>query len=217
MFRNPRYLWAVKRTVKIVRRFALGLVAALGVGTTVAGPTADEMIRSTVNALIGELQERRMELEADHGALYALVEEIVVPTIAVTKVSRLILGPHWKTASQDQRERFKAGFKNLLMRSYATAMFKYTGEQELRFGTVTIRAEGRIAVVPTELVLPAQESVPIEYYCLLDSDGGWKIYDIQIDGISMIISYRNQYREYIDANGLDALVESLEAKASEIH
>ena len=217
MFRNPRYLWAVKRTVKIVCRFALGLVAALGVGTTVAGPTADEMIRSTVNALIGELQERRMELEADHGALYALVEEIVVPTIAVTKVSRLILGPHWKTASQDQRERFKAGFKNLLMRSYATAMFKYTGEQELRFGTVTIRAEGRIAVVPTELVLPAQESVPIEYYCLLDSDGGWKIYDIQIDGISMIISYRNQYREYIDANGLDALVESLEAKASEIH
>ena len=217
MFRNPRYLWAVKRTVKIVRRFALGLVAALGVGTTVAGPTADEMIRNTVNALIGELQERRMELEADHGALYALVEEIVVPTIAVTKVSRLILGPHWKTASQDQRERFKAGFKNLLMRSYATAMFKYTGEQELRFGTVTIRAEGRIAVVPTELVLPAQESVPIEYYCLLDSDGGWKIYDIQIDGISMIISYRNQYREYIDANGLDALVESLEAKASEIH
>jgi phospholipid transport system substrate-binding protein len=207
----------VKRTVKIVRRFALGLVAALGVGTAVAGPTADEMIRSTVNALIGELQERRMELEADHGALYALVEEIVVPTIAVTKVSRLILGPHWKTASQDQRERFKAGFKNLLMRSYATAMFKYTGEQELRFGTVTIRAEGRIAVVPTELVLPAQESVPIEYYCLLDSDGGWKIYDIQVDGISMIISYRNQYREYIDANGLDALVESLEAKASEIH
>ena len=217
MFRNPRYLWAVKRTVKIVRRFALGLVAALGVGTTVAGPTADEMIRSTVNALIGELQERRIELEADHGALYALVEEIVVPTIAVTKVSRLILGPHWKTASQDQRERFKAGFKNLLMRSYATAMFKYTGEQELRFGTVTIRAEGRIAVVPTELALTAQESVPIEYYCLLDSDGGWKIYDIQIDGISMIISYRNQYREYIDANGLDALVESLEAKASEIH
>ena len=217
MFRNPRYFWAVKRTVKIVRRFALGLVAALGVGTTVAGPTADEMIQSTVNALIGELQEHRTELEADHGALYALVEEIVVPTIAVTKVSRLILGPHWKTASQDQRERFKTGFKNLLMRSYATAMFKYTGEQELRFGTVTIRAEGRVAVVPTELILPAQESVPIEYYCLLDSDGGWKIYDIQIDGISMIISYRNQYREYIDANGLDALVESLEAKALEIH
>ena len=213
MLRNPRYL----RAVKIVHRFALAAVAALGVGTTVAGPTADEMIQGTVSALIDELQERRAELEADHGALYALVEEIVVPRIAVTKVSRLILGPHWKTASQDQRERFMTGFKNLLMRSYATAMFEYTGEQELRFGTVTTRAEGRIAVVPTELVLPAHESVPIEYYCLLGSDGGWKIYDIQIDGISMIISYRNQYREYIDANGLDALIESLEAKASEIH
>ena len=203
--------------LKIVRRFALVLVVALGFGGALAAPTADEMIQSTVNQLIGELRERRAELEADYGALYALVEEIVVPRIAVIKVARLILGPHWKTASQDQRERFTMGFKNLLMRSYATAMFEYTGEQELRFGTVTTRAEGRIAVVPTELVLPTQVPVPIEYYCLLTTDGGWKIYDIQIDGISLIISYRNQYGEYIDTNGLDALIQSLEHKVMETH
>ena len=204
-------------TVKIVPRLALALVGALGFGGALAAPTADEMIQSTVNQLIGELQERQAELEADYGALYALVEEIVVPRIAVTKVARLILGPHWKTASQDQRERFTTGFKNLLMRSYATAMFEYTGEQKLQFGTVTTRAEGRIAVVPTELLLPAQAPVPIEYYCLLASDGGWKIYDIQIDGISLIISYRNQYGEYIDTNGLDALIESIEQKVIENH
>ena len=213
MFRISRFFHALK----IVRRFALPLAVTLGFGGALAAPTADEMIQNTVNQLIGELQERQAELEADHGALYALVEEIVVPRIAVTKVARLILGSHWKTASQDQRERFTTGFKNLLMRSYATAMFEYTGEQELRFGTVTIRAEGRIAVVPTELVLPAQASVPIEYYCLLTSDGDWKIYDIQIDGISLIISYRNQYGEYIHTNGLDALIESLEQKVTEIH
>jgi phospholipid transport system substrate-binding protein len=96
-------------------------------------------------------------------------------------------------------------------------MFEYTGEQELQFGTVTTRAEGRIAVVPTELLLPAQAPVPIEYYCLLASDGDWKIYDIQIDGISLIISYRNQYGEYIDTNGLDALIESIEQKVMENH
>ena len=213
MFRIFRFF----RALKIVRRLTLALVVALGYGEALAAPTADEMIQGTVSALIDELEARRVELEADHGALYALVEEIVVPRIAVTKVSRLILGPHWKTASQDQRERFTMGFKNLLMRSYATAMFEYTGEQKLRFGTVTIRAEGRIAVVPTELVLPTQAPVPIEYYCLLASDGGWKIYDIQIDGISLIISYRNQYGEYIDTNGLDALIESLEQKVKEIH
>ena len=209
-----RFIPVVNRAVKMSQRFALGLVIALGCASATAGSTADEMIQSTVNQLISELRERRAELEADHGALYALVENIVIPKIAVTKVSRLILGPHWKTASEAQRERFTTGFMNLLMRTYATAMFEYTGEQELRFGEVTLRAEGRIAVVPTEVVLPAQASVPVDYYCLLTTDGHWQIYDIQVDGISLIISFRNQYGEYIDANGVDALIESLEEKAS---
>ena len=210
-----RFIPVVNRAVKMSQRFALGLVIALGCASATAGSTADEMIQSTVNQLISELRERRAELEADHGALYALVENIVIPRIAVTKVSRLILGPHWKTASEAQRERFTTGFMNLLMRTYATAMFEYTGEQELRFGEVTLRADGRIAVVPTEVVLPAQASVPVDYYCLLTTDGHWQIYDIQVDGISLIISFRNQYGEYIDANGLDALIESLEEKMDE--
>ena len=209
-----RLIPVVNRAVKMSQRFALGLVIALGCASATAGSTADEMIQRTVNQLISELRERRAELEADHGALYALVEDIVIPRIAVTKVSRLILGPYWKTATEVQRERFTTGFMNLLMRTYATAMFEYTGEQELRFGEVTLRAEGRIAVVPTEVVLPAQASVPVDYYCLLTTDGNWQIYDIQVDGISLIISFRNQYGEYIDANGIDALIESLEEKAS---
>lgn len=210
-----RLIRVVNRTVKMSQHFALGLVIAMGCASATAAPTADEMIQSTVNQLISELRERRAELEADHGALYALVEELVIPKIALNKVSRLILGSHWKTASEEQRERFTMGFKNLLMRTYATAMFEYTGDQELRFGEVTLRAEGRIAVVPTEVVLPAQTPVPVDYYCLLTADGHWQIYDIQVDGISLIISFRNQYGEYIDANGLDALIESLEQKASE--
>tara|TARA_B100000686_G_scaffold139298_1_gene146703 strand:- start:460 stop:1065 length:606 start_codon:yes stop_codon:yes gene_type:complete len=195
--------------------FVLGLVIAMGCSNATAAPTADEMIQSTVNQLISELRKRRAELEADHGALYALVEELVIPKIALNKVSRLILGSHWKTASEEQRERFTTGFKNLLMRTYATAMFEYTGDQVLRFGEVTLRAEGRIAVVPTEVVLPAQMPVPVDYYCLLTAEGHWQIYDIQVDRISLIISFRNQYGEYIDANGLDALIESLEEKMAE--
>ena len=210
-----RLIRVVNRTVAMSQHFALGLVIAMGCASATAAPTADEMIQSTVNQLISELRERRAELEADHGALYALVEELVIPKIALNKVSRLILGSHWKTASEEQRERFTMGFKNLLMRTYATAMFEYTGDQELRFGEVTLRAEGRIAVVPTEVVLPAQTPVSVDYYCLLTADGHWQIYDIQVDGISLIISFRNQYGEYIDANGLDALIESLEQKASE--
>ena len=209
-----RSIRVVNWAVRMSQHFALGLVIAMGCSNATAAPTADKMIQNTVNQLISELRERRAELEADHDALYALVEELVIPKIALNKVSRLILGSHWKSASEEQREQFTTGFKNLLMRTYATAMFEYTGDQELRFGEVTLRAEGRIAVVPTEVALPAQTPVPVDYYCVLTTDGHWQIYDIHVDGISLIISFRNQYGEYIDTNGLDGLIESLEEKAS---
>jgi len=191
---------------------SLALLTATGLAR--ADEKADQMIRATVDRVIMEITNRRAELEADHGALYALVDTIIVPQIAMDKVARLILGDHWKSASDQQRERFSDSFKNLIIRSYATAMFEYTGEQELRYGEVTLRGEGRIAVVPTTLAIPGEAPVPVDYYCLKAPDGGWQIYDVQFDGISLIISYRNQYGEFIANNGLDALISSLEEKAT---
>ena len=144
-------------------------------------------------------------------------DEIVVPQIALQKVSRLILGRHWKGASEAQRERFTRSFKDLLIRSYAITMFEYTGKEELRYSPVELKNDGRIAVVPTQFVMPGQTPVPVAYYCLRGKAGIWKIYDIQIDGISLIISYRNQYDQYIDTHGLDALIESLQSKIAEIN
>jgi len=190
---------------------SLALLSATGLAR--ADEKADEMIRATVDRVIMEITNRRAELEADHGALYALVDTIIVPQIAMDKVARFILGDHWKSASDQQRERFSDSFKNLIIRSYATAMFQYTGEQELRYGEVTLRGEGRIAVVPTTLAIPGEAPVPVDYYCLKAPDGRWQIYDVQFDGISLIISYRNQYGEFIANNGLDALISSLEEKA----
>ena len=180
-----------------------------------AASTADEMIRTTVSRLIFELAERRPELESDAAALYAMVDDLVVPHIALDKISKLILGSHWKSASEVQRQHFTMGFKDLLIRSYATAMFEYTGQEELRYRPVKLKGGGRIAVVPTDLVIPGQAPIPVDYYCLLEKSEVWKIYDIQIDGISLILSYRNQYGQYIDTNGLDALIESLQSKTAE--
>jgi len=183
---------------------------ALGMASLVAQAafTADEMIRSTVSSLISELSERRLELESDEAALYAMVDKLVVPHIALGKVSKLILGSHWKSASEAQRQDFTVGFKDLLIQGYATAMFEYTGE--LRYGPPKLK--GRITVVPTDLVIPGEAPVPVDYYCLRDKSNTWKIYDIQIYGISLIMSYRNQYDQYIDTHGLDALIESLQSK-----
>ncbi len=191
----------------VLAGLALGMASLVAQATS----TAEEMIRSTVSGLISELNERRLELESDEAALYAMVDELVVPHIALDNISKLILGDHWKSASEMQRQDFTVGFKDLLIRGYATAMFEYTGE--LRYGPP--KRKGRITVVPTDLVKPGEAPVTVDYYCLRDKSEIWKIYDIQIDGISLILSYRNQYGQYIDTNGLDALIESLQSKTAE--
>jgi phospholipid transport system substrate-binding protein len=173
-----------------------------------ATSTAEEMIRSTVSDLISELNERRLELESDEAALYAMVDELVVPHIALGKVSKLILGSHWKSASEMQRQDFTVGFKDLIIRGYAMAMFGYIGE--LHYQPPKIK--GHIVIVSTDLVIPGQAPIPVDYYCLRDKSNTWKIYDIQIYGISLIMSYRNQYDQYIDTHGLDALIKSLQSK-----
>ncbi len=188
---------------------------SLGMASLVAQAafTAEEMIRSIVSDLISELSERRLELESDEAALYAMVDDLVVPHIALDKISKLILGDHWKSAGEMQRQDFTVGFKDLLIRGYATVMLEYSGQEEFRYGPPKLK--GRITVVPTDLVRPGEAPVTVDYYCLRDKSETWKIYDIQIDGISLILSYRNQYGQYIDTNGLDALIESLHSKTAE--
>ena len=218
--KSPDYMSRSKTLHRRYRATKIMLAIGLLIGSinlAWAEKSADEMIRDTVNEVVAELESRRAELEADRLALYELVDRIVVPRVALDRVSRLILGDYAKSASETQRQRFSESFKDLIMRSYASAMFEYTGEQEMRFGEVSVRGGGRISVVPSELVLAGQQSVEVDYYCLRDADAGWQIYDIQIDGISLIISYRNQYGEFIANNGLDALIESLEAKTAEVN
>ena len=193
----------------VLAGLALGMASLVAQATS----TAEEMIRSTVSGLISELNERRLELESDEAALYAMVDELVVPHIALGKVSKLILGSHWKSASEVQRQHFTVGFKDLLIRGYATVMLEYSGQEEFRYGPPKLK--GRITVVPTDLVRPGEAPVTVDYYCLRDKSETWKIYDIQIDGISLILSYRNQYGQYIDTNGLDALIKSLQSKTAE--
>jgi len=179
------------------------------------GPRPDEAIRMIVSQLVNELESNRLALEADRDQLYALVNEVIWPHLATEKISKLILGAHFKAASAEQRQRFSDAFMALMVRTYATAMFEYTGQEELRYRPVKLKGGGRIAVVPTDLVIPGQAPIPVDYYCLREKSEAWKIYDIQIDGISLILSYRNQYGQYIDTNGLDALIESLHSKTAE--
>ena len=174
-----------------------------------------EIIETSIKHLLSEFDMKRAELEADNEKLFQLVEDIVVPQIDVPIVSRLVLAKHWRTASEEQRLGFTEQFKVLLIRTYATALFKYTGKEEMIVSPAKFKPEDRKARVKTEVQLPGSSPIEVNYSLLKNQDGQWKIYDVTIDGISLVKNYRVAYGEAVTAKGLDVLISEMKAKNSQ--
>jgi phospholipid transport system substrate-binding protein len=175
----------------------------------------DQLIRQTVERLIDELTERKAELERDRGQLYELVERVIVKHIAVDKVAKLVLARHWRNASLEQRTRFTDEFKNLLIRTYASALFNYTGREKMDFRPLQLTGDERTTVVRTDVKLPGVRAFPVNYKFLRLESGEWKIFDVTIDGISLVTIYRASYARTVQTKGLDSLILRLENKTAE--
>ncbi len=172
----------------------------------------DTILRETVEQLLAELDSNRSTLTADKCRLYSLGNRLVLPQFAVDKISRLILGAHFKAASPELRNRFTRAFMGLMIRTYATAMFEYTGQEEIEYLPLALDESDRTALVQTRVRVPGQAPVPVDYAFLRSVDGRWQIYDVRLDGISLVLSYRRSYDQIIRSKGLEALVHALETQ-----
>lgn len=176
----------------------------------------DKLINHAVERLIIELAERKTELEGNRAQLYELVDRVIVEHIAVEKVAKLVLARHWRTASTEQRVRFADEFKKLLIRTYASALFDYTGREEMNFRPLRLNGDERTVVVRTDVKLPGVRAIPVNYKFLRTNDDGWKIFDVTINGISLVTNYRASYSRMIEIEGLDSLIRRLERKTAQL-
>ena len=201
------------RTIeKTFRRlcFAIALLT-VGVAPLSAMESADEAIRSTTDTLLEQFEARRDELTSDDAALYALVDEVVLPRFDFERMSRLVLGKHWRKASDDQQQQFVEVFKALLVRTYASALFEYTG-QEVEYKPARLTEDDE-AEVRSDIDIGNGTKVPLNY-TMSKSGDDWLVYDVSIDGISLVTNYRSSYGREIRKNGIDQLIQSLRDKAS---
>lgn len=177
------------------------------------GPPSEEFVRDVTEKVLMELRKDDGEMRKDSKALYDLADRLVLPHFDFERMSQRVLGKHWRSAGSDQRRRFIEEFRTLLVRTYAVAVAQYS-EQEIRILTTRERKNGKEASVRTEVVQPGGPSIPIRYD-LHDMQGGWKVYDVTIDGVSLVINYRSTFNREIGRNGIDALIERLEKRNAE--
>jgi len=177
-----------------------------------------ELIEGVVAGLLKELTARRAELKDDKQKLFELVDRIVVPVFDIPRISKLVMGKYWKRADASQRAAFAEEFKKLMIGSYATALFDYTGKETIDFTGVKLseRKGRKFAEVNSEVTLSTtNKPVPVDYSLLLGKDGKWRIYNLSIGGLNMITHYRATYAASIDSLGLDGLISSMKKVNSE--
>ena len=194
------------------RQLRLPALAGLLLAATLASASGSaplDLIHDAVDQVLAELKARP-ELRDDGAGLRRLVEERVAPHFDFTALSRLALGKHWRSATPAQQARFTDEFHRLLVRTYSGYLGNYHGET-IEYQAQPVTDEGRRAGVLTRIIAPGRPPVTVEYSLYVGGDG-WKIYNVSVEGISLVTTYRSSFDEEIRRESLDGLIDTLAAR-----
>lgn len=186
------------------------LAGLLSVVPAYAGEDAEVLVRDTSDRMLAALQAEHETLSAHPERIYDLVSEIVLPHFDFERISRWVLGKYWRQATSAQRTRFTEEFRVLLVRTYATALNEYN-DQVITYLPSTPGSSPGEVTVRTEVEQPGGFPIPINYD-LYSKDGEWKVYDVIIDGVSLVTNYRTSFASEIRQGGLDKLIDTLAAR-----
>lgn len=168
-----------------------------------------ELIDSSSQIMLQNLNAHRAEYRRDSAKLYKLVDDVLLPHFDTEYAARLVLAKYWRTATPGQRQRFVDAFYKSLLRTYGDALVEFTGERMKVFPLKVDPATDR-ATVRTEVKRSAGDRIPVNYSLRRTADG-WKAWDVTVEGISYVKSFREDFGAEIDQKGLEAVIRRLEA------
>ena len=175
-----------------------------------AGLSPDEIIRKTADDVISALKSDEGIRNGNKQNLYQLVEEKILPSFDFERISRLVLGKAWRKATDLQKEQFKSEFRSLLLRTYSIALSKYK-DQGIEIKPIRMKATDEIVIVKTEIVQDGAQPIKVNYALAKDGDS-WLVFDIVIEGVSLVTNYRSQFSSEIRKGGMDSLNKKLAKK-----
>ncbi len=169
----------------------------------------DEALKSATTELQQAILKRQAEFRKDSKLFYSEVDRIVSPRFDLKYITQLILARHYRTASEEQRTRFQAAFKNMLINSYANALLDYADSVKTEWQPLRMAADATDVTVQSKVLRQDGPALPIGFAMRL-KDGEWKIYDILVENISLVGNFRSQVASEIKRSNLDALITRIE-------
>jgi phospholipid transport system substrate-binding protein len=185
-------------------------LAAFALSATAASAqemAPDALVRKSIDEVVAIIKADRDLQGGNQKKLLDLVEEKVLPHFDFTRMTRLALGRNWTQATDGQKETLTNEFRTLLVRTYSTSLSQYRN-QTIDVKPARFSAQDKETVVKTLVNQPGGQPIPIDYG-MERTDKGWKVYDVVVDGVSLVTTYRGSFNEQIQKTGVDGLVKTL--------
>lgn len=173
--------------------------------STEVGP--QQLIKLATDRVLEEIKLNSNDYRANPDKLFALVDEVVLPHFNFVAMTNLALYRHRKEFNDEQKMRIVHEFKTLLIRTYGKALLEYNN-QEVNYLDMLGSVEKGKVKVKTEVTQTGGSAIPLNY-SLKRGKQGWQVYDIQVDGISLVTNYRSSFSREITKNGVEGLIKLL--------
>jgi phospholipid transport system substrate-binding protein len=171
-----------------------------------------ELVTKVAQDTLKDLDAHREEYRKNPGKVRELVDRNMLPHFDTKYAAQLVLGQHWRNATPEQRERFIEAFYQSLLQNYGEALLEFTPDR-LRILPYQGKPDAKVATVRSEVRRDNGSRVPVNY-SLRKTPNGWKAYDVQIEGVSYVKSFRTDFNAEIQQKGLDAVIERLESQVA---
>jgi phospholipid transport system substrate-binding protein len=214
MMKNIKQLFLIfsMAVVLIISVFETRPVLAGSAEVAIESPAV--LLERTSQQVIKILREDRELLVKEPKRVYEIINDYILPHLDEVTMAKLALGKNWRKASNEQKIAFVNEFRDLLIRTYSKSLVEFK-DQDIKYFPLNLAEGTKKTSVRAEIIQPGGPSVPLAYRVRIKNNE-WKVYDIKIDGISLVTSYRGTFTQEVRKSGIDGLLQYLREKNSKL-
>ncbi|MCC5015693.1 MULTISPECIES: MlaC/ttg2D family ABC transporter substrate-binding protein [Legionella] len=190
------------------------LVASLAISQILWAQSSPlPMLEDTANQIIDTLKQNKASLKDNPQVIHQAVQRYLLPNVDVNGMSRSVLGRQaWSKASAGERKQFATAFTQLVIRTYASPLAEYTDET-VKFLPIRGSLSSRFLRVNSVIVRSNGQNIPLSY-SLVSKNGTWKIYDLSVEGVSLLQSFRSQFAEALRSSSMQDLIKQMNQRST---